>query len=107
MNKRILILVMVLTTLLAGCWDVKAPERMLYIHAMGLDYKDGKYEVYAQIIDFTTTAKNEQPVTDVPQAEVGHASGKTINEAVFNLYHSMDSAVLWGFFLMLFFPKKH
>lgn len=98
MNKRILILVIVLTTLLTGCWDVKAPERMLYFHGMGLDYKDGKYEVYAQIIDFTTTAKNEQPITNVPQAEVGHASGKTINEAVFNLYHSMDEMVLWGFF---------
>lgn len=82
MNKGILILVIMLTTLLTGCWDVNAPERMLYIHGMGLDYKDGKYEVYAQIVDFTNTAKNEQPVTNVPQAEVGHASGKTINEAV-------------------------
>lgn len=98
MNKGILILVIMLTTLLTGCWDVNAPERMLYIHGMGLDYKDGKYEVYAQIVDFTNTAKNEQPVTNVPQAEVGHASGKTINEAVFNLYHSMDEQVFWGFF---------
>jgi len=98
MNKGILILVIMLTTLLTGCWDVNAPERMLYIHGMGLDYKDGKYEVYAQIVDFTNTAKNEQPVTDIPQSEVGHASGKTINEAVFNLYHSMDEKVLWGFF---------
>ena len=43
---------MLLMTILSGCWDENQPERMLYINAIGVDYKDGQYEVYAQIINF-------------------------------------------------------
>lgn len=81
---------------LSGCWDVKEPERMLYIYGLGVDYKDGKYEVFAQIVDFTNIAKSEQPNNEAIQAIVGHASGETMDEALFELYHSMDQRLFWG-----------
>jgi len=96
MNNKKLILLMLLTTILTGCWDTNEPERMLYINGIGADYKDGQYEVYAQIISFANIAKSDQPPTDQPQAETGHAKGKTLDEAFHELYHSVDQRIFWG-----------
>lgn len=96
MKRKILLSILVLMTLLSGCWDSNQPERMLYINGIGVDFKDGEYELYAQIIDFTNVAKTEQPPSDQPQMEVGFATGKTVDEAIFNLYHSIDQRVFWG-----------
>lgn len=84
--------------MLTGCWDSDQPERLLYVNALGVDFKDDEYEVYAQLISFANIAKSEQPQTDQPQAEVGNASGKSLDDAVFNLYHSIDQQVFWGHF---------
>ncbi|WP_409369749.1 Ger(x)C family spore germination protein [Lysinibacillus sp. 38-6] len=97
MNKKIVILLFVFTTLLSGCWDVTEPQRMYYVHALGIDFKDDHYETYMQIIDFTNIAKSEQPTNpDAQQAEIGHAKGKTIEESLFDLYHSIDQKAFWG-----------
>lgn len=82
--------------LLAGCWDTNQPERMYYIGGLGVDYKDEQYEIYAQIIDFTNVARSEQRNPEVKQAEVGTAKGKTLDEAFFNLYQTMDERLFYG-----------
>ncbi|MFF2753638.1 Ger(x)C family spore germination protein [Psychrobacillus sp. NPDC058041] len=96
MKKKIIAILILVIIFLSGCWDVKEPERMLYIYGLGVDYKDGKYDVYAQIVDFSNIAKSEQPNTEAIQAAVGHATGKTMDEAIFELYHSMDQKLFWG-----------
>ncbi|MFJ7662584.1 Ger(x)C family spore germination protein [Lysinibacillus sp. NPDC097162] len=98
MNKKILsIMLLAFTTLLSGCWDVTEPQRMYYVHALGIDYKDGNYETYMQIIDFANIAKSEQPNNpQAQQAEIGHAKGKTIEDSLFDLYHSIDQKAFWG-----------
>ncbi|MGE7625356.1 Ger(x)C family spore germination protein [Viridibacillus sp. NPDC096237] len=106
MNKGLLIIVIILSTLLTGCWDVNDPEQVLYIHGIGVDFKDGQYEVYAQVIDFSNTAKNELTVNKPTQSEVGYATGKTVSEAVFKLYHSMDAKVFWGFVSYIIFSEE-
>ncbi len=58
--------------------------------------RDDEYKIYVQIIDFKKVAKSEQPSTDPKQSEVGYASGKTLNEAAFNLYNSADQKDLLG-----------
>src|SRR5690606_18288007 len=47
-------------------------------------------------IDFTKIAKTEQPQNEPNQSEVGHAKGNTVDEAIFNLYHTVDQRVYWG-----------
>ena len=64
MNKRLLV-IMLLTIVLSGCWDENQPERMLYVNGIGVDYKDGKYDVYAQFANFSNLGKTEQPNIDV------------------------------------------
>lgn len=93
--------------LLAGCWDTKEPERMLYIHGLGIDYEDGQYITYAQIIDFTNIAKSDQPNNpNAVQAEVGRGKGKTPSEAMHNLYESADQRINWGHFSYVVFSER-
>lgn len=96
MKRKLIFLLLFTMAVLSGCWDSNEPERMLYINGIGVDFKDGQYELYAQIIDFTNVAKSEQPLSDQPQVEVGYATGKTVDEAIFELYHSIDQKVFWG-----------
>lgn len=97
MNKKILCLLLVFTTLLSGCWDVTEPQRMFYVHALGIDFKDDNYVTYMQIIDFANIAKSEQPNNpQAQQAEIGNGKGKTVEDSLFDLYHSIDQKVFWG-----------
>ncbi|MGE7094178.1 Ger(x)C family spore germination protein [Lysinibacillus sp. NPDC048646] len=97
MKKKIILIISLTATLfLSGCWDVSEPQRMYYILGVGIDFKDDQYEIFMQIIDFATVAKSEQPNQTSTQAEIGRAKGKTMEEAFFKLYRSIDQKVFWG-----------
>ncbi|HHY74287.1 MAG TPA: Ger(x)C family spore germination protein [Bacillus bacterium] len=83
--------------LLAGCWDTNEPERMIYVHGLGIDYEDGKYNLYLQIVNPTLLAKSESTggQTDT-KVIVGHGTGETINEAIFDVYKSSQRRIFWG-----------
>lgn len=91
--------------LLAGCWDVKEPQRMYYIDGIGIDYKDGQYEIYMQIINFANVAKTEGPTPQAAPSEIGFAKGKTMEEAFFKLYRSIDQKVFWGHMTFILFSE--
>ncbi len=100
------LLILPLLFLLAGCWDTNQPERMYYIQGLGVDYKDEQYEIYAQIIDFTNIARTEQPNPEATQSEVGVAKGKTIDEAFFKLYQTMDERLFFGHLSYVIFSEN-
>lgn len=102
-NKSFLILLIPMVILLSGCWDLNEPERMYYAFGAGIDYQDEEYIVSIQIISFANVAKTEQVNQDVIQSEVSSASGKTIDEALFKLYHAIDEKVFWGHFSFVVF----
>lgn len=82
--------------LLAGCWDVTEPQKMYYVQGVGVDYKDNEFEVYIQLVNFATVTKTEQANPQMSQTEIGKARGKTIEEAIYKLYRSVDQEVYWG-----------
>lgn len=96
---------MTLTIFLSGCWDMHESERMYYTHGLGVDYQDGQFVVYFQLIDFAHVAKTEQAVPNTPQAEVGKATGKTIDEAILSLYNKTDESVYWGHLSYIVFSE--
>ncbi|MFJ8235922.1 Ger(x)C family spore germination protein [Ureibacillus sp. NPDC094379] len=106
MKKSNLIYLLIFTIFLSGCWDAQQPERMYYGFGLGIDYKDGKYEVYVQLISFANVAKSQQENQDVRQAEIGYATGKDIDEAVNNLYHSVDEVIYWGHLTFVIFSEN-
>ncbi|MGI2298158.1 Ger(x)C family spore germination protein [Paenibacillus sp. GXUN7292] len=83
--------------LLTGCWDIKDLQTINYITSVGLDYKDGKFIIYAQMLDFTSIAKQESgKVGQPPQQWVGKGTGETINLAINDLYSTMQQKTLWS-----------
>ena len=93
--------------LLTGCWDKNEPERLVYAIGMGLDYNEGQYEIFIQLLNFSTLAKTEGGGSQNPdQVEAGHAKGKTIDEAIFNLYNSSDRLIFWGDLSYVVYTEK-
>ena len=85
--------------LLSGCWNAKEVEHMFYAHAVGIDYLDGKYNVYVQILDFSTLGKQESSGGKSETTEgawVGKGQGNTIEAALHNLYKTSQRRIYWG-----------
>nr|WP_231571358.1 hypothetical protein [Paenibacillus sp. VKM B-2647] len=74
----ILIALLVITT---GCWNIKEIQNISYATAIGFDYRDGKYIVYLQLIDFSSVAKLEgqQKSREAP-VWVGKGTGASFTE---------------------------
>lgn len=106
MKKSKLFYLLIFTIFLSGCWDAKQPERMYYAFGMGVDYKEGKYEVYVQLISFANVAKSDQVNQDIRQSEIGYGTGKDVYEAVTNLYKSVDEEIYWGHFTFIIFSDN-
>ncbi|MFJ6266036.1 Ger(x)C family spore germination protein [Lysinibacillus xylanilyticus] len=107
MIKKIILLSSLATSLLlSGCWDVTEAQRMYYVDGLGIDYKDDQYEVYLQLINFSNVAKSENPNPQAVQAEVGQSKGKTLEEALFNLYRSIDQKLFWGHMTFIIFSEE-
>ena len=97
-EEKIIIILSSLATslLLSGCWDVNEAQRMYYVDGLGIDYKDGQYVIYMQLINFINVAKSEYPYPQTVQAEVGQSKGKTMEEELYKLFQSVDQKVFWG-----------
>ncbi|MGC8230011.1 Ger(x)C family spore germination protein [Pseudobacillus badius] len=108
MKRKLLVLILFLfTPLLAGCWDSNEPERMVYVLGLGTDFKDGQYTVYLQITNPSLIAKPEVTGGDSNvKVVVGHGSGKTLNEAIFNLYRSSQRRIFWGHLSFFVFTEE-
>ncbi|MGE7602054.1 Ger(x)C family spore germination protein [Peribacillus sp. NPDC097675] len=100
--------VLVLFLFLSGCWDSNEPERLVYAHGMGIDYKDGKVIVHLQIINLQGLAKTEAGGDPTSQnaSDVGTGTGNTLEEAIFDLYHTSDRRIYWGHLSFVIFSDE-
>lgn len=107
MKKKIILLSSLATSLLlSGCWDVTEPQKMYYVDGLGIDYKDGQYEIYLQLISFSDVTKSENYTPQAAPAEVGQSKGRTLEEALFKLYRSLDQKVFWGHMTYIIFSEE-
>jgi len=94
---KMLACVLFFIPLLTGCWDMKELEHMFYAHAIGFDYKDGKYQVYVQILNFSVLGKKEAGGTKEDVAAwLGKGEGSTLDSALHQLYSSSQRKIYWG-----------
>ncbi|MFB9275066.1 Ger(x)C family spore germination protein [Cohnella cellulosilytica] len=83
--------------LLGGCWDIKSLQDVNYFTGIGIDFKDERYVVYIQQLDFSSVARSESGKSDKPAVVwVGQASGATLSEAIVELYQTTQQTVFWG-----------
>jgi len=92
--------------LLSGCWDEIEPQRMYYVNGVGVDFKDNQFKIYLQLINFKNIAKSETPSVPETPAEIGYATGETMEEAIYELYHSIDHEMFWGHMTYLIFTEE-
>jgi spore germination protein KC len=93
---RYVCLIVFTVMILSGCWDIKEVEQQLYIHALAVDYKDGKFVLYGQVIDFNNLAKQEGGGSRQPQMiATVRGTGETINDAAFDLYTAAQQRYSW------------
>lgn len=100
--------VLLLVPLLTGCWDSNEPDRMLYAQGLGVDYKNGKYIVYIQLINLSLLAKVESGAGTGKQykTDIGQATGFSVEDAIFNLYKTSQRRIHWGHLTYVFLTNN-
>ncbi|WP_158282189.1 Ger(x)C family spore germination protein [Salipaludibacillus keqinensis] len=88
--------IILLFLFLTGCLNANEIERMYYVHGVGLDYVDEKYEVYIQIMNFSTMAKEVEPTGETAETVVAKGVGSTPVKAIHELYRSTPQRIYWG-----------
>ncbi|MED4531207.1 Ger(x)C family spore germination protein [Metabacillus fastidiosus] len=93
------IFVMIITLMLSGCYDSRSPERVAYVHGMAIDYKDGEYTLYLQLINFGSIAKSEASGGG-GQGESSQiikiGSGKNISDAIVKILLTAQEELYFG-----------
>lgn len=93
--------------LLTGCWGAHNIDHLLYVDAIGVDYKDDHFIVYVQFFSFTGLAKVETGgAQEKTSVAVGKATGETFNIATDKLYTSIQRMVSWGHVKSIVFTKR-
>ncbi|MES9685131.1 hypothetical protein ABWK22_19955, partial [Gottfriedia acidiceleris] len=96
--KRKLILLIAPILLLTGCWDLKQLSQITYISALGVDYVNNEFVIYAQVLDFATIGKSEQGSSGAegPNIWIGKGKGTTFAMACNDLFNSTQQRTLFG-----------
>ncbi|MFD1953670.1 Ger(x)C family spore germination protein [Paenibacillus thailandensis] len=78
---------LVALALLAGCWDQVDLQDVTFISAIGIDYAEGDFTLYAHVISPSSTAKkeSEEAGSEKVTSWVGEASGNSVFMAIGNL----------------------
>ena len=84
MKKIKVILIIVILILLTGCSDYRELSDMAIASSIGIDIKDGMYEITTQVLN-TSMKNSENTNSSSPEIIVYHSNGKTIHEALRNL----------------------
>ncbi|MDV2682982.1 Ger(x)C family spore germination protein [Alkalihalophilus lindianensis] len=90
------VLLLVFSFVLTGCNDVKELQNSNYATAIGVDYKDGKYESYIQMVNLDQVATTEGGGRGEPQMLVSKAVANTFEEAFFEVYKTAQERIIWA-----------
>ncbi|MBJ9990905.1 MULTISPECIES: Ger(x)C family spore germination protein [Paenibacillus] len=93
---RCILTVILLSTLLTGCWGTREIDHMIYVNTLGVDYVKDKVVVYIQMVNFGGIAKKESGQSQQQKTYVGKAEGDAFDAAVFNLYESSPQRIVWS-----------
>lgn len=89
--------ILMLLNLLCSCWDIKEIQDINYVTAIGIDYEDGNFIAYTQMLDFSYVAKSEAGKSDKPpQIWTSKTMGKTLNQAISQVIDSAQERTIWS-----------
>jgi spore germination protein KC len=76
--------------------DIGEIENQNFATAIGVDYRDGEYFVYIQLLGLSSVAKTEGGDKAPPVVYISETSGKTFIDAFFKAYHTAQERILWA-----------
>ncbi|WP_054027743.1 Ger(x)C family spore germination protein [Bacillus sp. FJAT-28004] len=83
--------------ILNGCTGTPEIQNMAYATAIGIDFKDGKWIAYAQILNFSNISHSEQVTLGQPvPVWVGKGEGETVALALTDISRTAQLQVFWG-----------
>ncbi|CAN7465022.1 Ger(x)C family spore germination protein [Paenibacillus sp. LjRoot56] len=92
--------------MLTGCWGAKEIEHLAYVNSIGIDYVNGNVVFYTKMISFTNIAKKESgAVSNKELVSIGKGKGKTVDEAIFDLYKTAQQRLSWSHVKTLVFTE--
>ncbi|MGG1679784.1 Ger(x)C family spore germination protein [Neobacillus sp. NRS-1170] len=104
--KKFLIITLAML-LLTGCSKINEIQFQAYAVGIGIDYKDDVYHVVMQFLDFSNVAKTEQGKSDKPSPIwLGVGKGKTIEDAIIEIYHAIQIPVNYDQISLFVFGKS-
>jgi spore germination protein KC len=76
--------------------DIVEIENQNFATCIGVDYRDGEYYVYIQMIGLSAVAKSEGGKKASPEVYVSETKGKTFIDGFFKAYHTAQERFLWA-----------
>jgi spore germination protein KC len=93
----ICVLCLMWVPLLQGCTNSRDIQNLAYVTALGIDYEEGKYKTYVQVLNFSNIARSEntQLGTEVP-IWIGKGQGDTLAIALADTNATSQFPLFWG-----------
>jgi spore germination protein KC len=101
---RLLLLICALVSL-TGCWDHKVMQDLAYVTALGIDYEDNQFVVYAHMLDFSTVGKIEAGKGE-GNIWVEKGKGPTVAVAIDDLFNSAQQRTFFGYVMTVVYSRK-
>lgn len=96
-KRRLRSIGIVFVLILNGCWNSKDIQNMDYVTAIGLDYANGKYITYVQVLNFSNVGRSENvEIGKLVPSWIGRGEGKTISQSLSSIYSTSQMRVFWG-----------
>ncbi|MCY9694948.1 Ger(x)C family spore germination protein [Paenibacillus alginolyticus] len=103
---QLLLVIGIVPLLLTSCWGVKEIEHLAYVNSIGIDYVKGKVVFYTQMISFNNIAKKEAGAGMSKElVSIGKGEGRTVDEAIFDLYKTSQQRLSWSHVKTLAFTE--
>lgn len=94
-------------TFLSGCWDEKAIQDLRYLSAIGVDYENDEYVLYAQATELSGVSKKENTGdSPSPPAVISIGRGKSMQNAIDNMQKNSQVPQFYGFISSLIFHER-
>lgn len=89
-------IILILFLVTACSHDIGEIENQNFATAVGVDFRDGKYYVYIQMLGLTSIAKREGGEKGPAEIYVSKTTGATFIDAFFKAYYSSQERFLWA-----------
>lgn len=107
-RRRLVGLAIAMALLLCqGCDNSKDIQNMAYVTGVGIDYVDGKYIAYVQVLNFANVAKTENMELgkEVP-VWIGIGEGETVTGALTDMNTTSQLRMFWGHLKVVFLSEN-